>query len=40
MLYKLPGHSGAVTQVAFQPDEPVIASCSQDGKIYLGEISP
>ena len=40
MLYKLPGHSGAVSQVAFHPEEPVIASCGQDAKIYLGEISP
>ena len=40
MLYKLPGHAGAVSQVAFHPDEPVIASCSQDAKIYVGEISP
>jgi Prp8 binding protein len=38
LLYKLPGHSGAVTQVAFHPHEPIVASCGTDMKIYLGEV--
>lgn len=32
--------SGTVNEVAFHPDEPIIASCSSDKKIYLGEIEP
>jgi Prp8 binding protein len=36
--YKLPGHSGTVNEVSFHPSEPIIASCSADCKIYLGEI--
>lgn len=40
MLYKLPGHAGSVNQVAFHPLEPIIASCSHDKNIYLGEIAP
>jgi len=37
-VYKLPGHTGTVNEVAFHPSEPIIASCSADKKIYLGEI--
>lgn len=40
LLYKLPGHAGAVTDVAFHPHEPIVASASFDKKIYLGEIAP
>jgi Prp8 binding protein len=40
VIYKLPGHTGTVNEVAFHPDEPIIASCSSDKKIYLGEIEP
>jgi len=36
--YRLPGHSGCVNEVDFHPKEPIIASCSSDKKIYLGEI--
>ena len=36
--YRLPGHNGAVTEVAFHPEEPIIGSCSSDKSIYLGEI--
>jgi WD40 repeat protein len=36
--YKLPGHQGTVNEVSFHPTEPIVASCSNDGKIYLGEI--
>eukprot|EP01135_Chromosphaera_perkinsii_P002720 Nk52_evm88s226 gene=Nk52_evmTU88s226 len=36
--YKLPGHEGAVVEADFHPKEPIIASCSTDQKIYLGEL--
>jgi len=39
LLYRLPGHRGSVNEVAYHPKEPVIASCSSDKTIYLGEIS-
>jgi len=39
VLYKLPGHAGSVNEVDFHPKEPIIASCSNDKKIFLGEIS-
>lgn len=38
LLYKLPGHAGAVTTVDFHPKEPIIASCGLDKQIFLGEI--
>jgi len=38
ILYKLPGHRGAVNSVDFHPTEPIIASASSDQTIYLGEI--
>lgn len=28
LLYKLPGHKGAVREVAFHPTQSIIASCS------------
>jgi Prp8 binding protein len=40
ILYKLPGHRGSVNEVDFHPKEPIIASCSSDQTIYLGEIKP
>jgi len=40
ILYKLPGHSGSVNEVDFHPSEPIIASCSSDKSIFLGEIAP
>jgi len=40
ILYKLPGHRGSVNEVDFHPNEPIIASCSSDQTIYLGEIKP
>ncbi|KAF2072614.1 hypothetical protein CYY_006073 [Polysphondylium violaceum] len=40
LLYRLPGHSGTVNEVVFHPTEPIIASCSSDKTIYLGEIKP
>lgn len=39
ILYKLPGHTGAVQEVAFHPQEPILASCSNDKTIFLGEIA-
>jgi Prp8 binding protein len=38
LLYKLPGHSGSVNEVDFHPTEPIIVSCSDDKKIFLGEV--
>jgi len=38
ILYKLPGHSGVVSEVDFHPKEPIIVSCSSDKTIILGEI--
>ncbi|KAG8457510.1 hypothetical protein KFE25_004146 [Diacronema lutheri] len=38
MLYKLPGHKGSVNEVDFHPTQPIIASCSSDKTVYLGEI--
>ena len=40
VLYKLPGHKGSVNEVDFHSKEPIIASCSNDQSIYLGEIKP
>jgi Prp8 binding protein len=37
--YKLPGHRASVSQVDFHPSEPIIASCSADKQIFLGEIA-
>eukprot|EP01129_Flabellula_baltica_P007030 TRINITY_DN2692_c0_g1_i1.p2 TRINITY_DN2692_c0_g1~~TRINITY_DN2692_c0_g1_i1.p2 ORF type:complete len:191 (-),score=35.07 TRINITY_DN2692_c0_g1_i1:15-587(-) len=36
--YRLPGHNGTVNEVSFHPTEPIVASCSTDKTIYLGEI--
>eukprot|EP01100_Stratorugosa_tubuloviscum_P009439 TRINITY_DN3970_c0_g3_i1.p1 TRINITY_DN3970_c0_g3~~TRINITY_DN3970_c0_g3_i1.p1 ORF type:complete len:355 (+),score=137.88 TRINITY_DN3970_c0_g3_i1:129-1193(+) len=38
ILYKLPGHQGAVIEVDFHPKEPIILSCSTDSTIFVGEI--
>jgi len=38
ILYKLPGHKGAVNETDFHPFEPIIGSASSDKTIYLGEI--
>jgi hypothetical protein len=37
--YYLPGHKGSVNDVIFHPNEPIIASCSSDKTIYLGELN-
>lgn len=39
ILYLLPGHKGSVNEVVFHPLEPIIASCSSDKNIYLGELA-
>lgn len=36
--YYLPGHKGSVNEVLFHPKEPIIASCSTDKQIILGEL--
>ena len=38
-LYKLPGHKGAINEVVFHPSEPIVASCSSDKTIFLGELA-
>ena len=39
LAYKLPGHKGAVNDVAFHPVEnPILASAGTDGVIFLGEL--
>jgi Prp8 binding protein len=39
LLYALPGHRGVVHESVFHPNEPVLASCSSDRTIYLGELA-
>jgi len=39
LLYALPGHRGVVHESVFHPREPVVASCSSDRTIYLGELA-
>lgn len=38
VAYKLPGHRGSVNEVDFHPTQPIIASCSSDKSVFLGEI--
>ncbi|CAK9301047.1 unnamed protein product [Gordionus sp. m RMFG-2023] len=38
IIYKLPGHTGSVNETTFHPNQDIIASCSSDKKIFLGEI--
>eukprot|EP00948_MAST-09A_sp_MAST-9A-sp1_P001150 g1150.t1 len=38
LVYALPGHTGTVTEVAFHPNEPVLASVSMDTNAFLGEL--
>ncbi|KAJ3112540.1 hypothetical protein HK098_008041, partial [Nowakowskiella sp. JEL0407] len=40
IAYKLPGHKGCVNEVDWHPREPIIASCSSDRTIFIGEINP
>jgi Prp8 binding protein len=41
LLYRLPGHQGAVTDVDFHPNpaEPIVVSASTDKTLFLGEMS-
>jgi Prp8 binding protein len=39
LLYALPGHKGVVHECVFHPAEPVMASCSSDRTIFLGELA-
>ena len=39
IAYKLPGHAGAVVDVAFHPREPIVASAGADRRVYLGELA-
>lgn len=38
-LYILPGHKGSVNEVAFHPSEAMIASCSTDKTVWVGELA-
>lgn len=38
LKYTLPGHKGTVNDVAFHPLEPIVATCSSDQTIFLGEL--
>jgi len=38
-LYILPGHKGSVNEVTFHPAEAVVASCSTDKTVWLGELA-
>jgi len=38
LLYCLGGHKGSVNDAIFHPTEPIVASCSTDKQIYLGEL--
>lgn len=38
VVYKLTGHTGVVHDVRFHPREQIIASCSADKTILLGEL--
>lgn len=40
MIHKLAGHRGTVNGVSFSPVEPILASCSSDGTIIVGELPP
>ena len=39
LMYRLPGHSGSVLDVAFHPTQPILASGGVDSDIYLGEVA-
>lgn len=38
LMYKLPGHRGSVNDATFHPKEPIVASCSSDRTLFLGEL--
>ena len=39
IAYQLPGHMGSVNEVCFHPSQAIIASCSTDKNIWLGELA-
>ena len=39
LQYKLPGHKGSVNEAVMHPTEPIVASCSSDSTIYMGELA-
>lgn len=39
VVYQLPGHVGSVNDVCFHPHQKIVASCSTDKNIFLGELS-
>ena len=39
LQYKLPGHKGSVNEAVMHPKEPIVASCSSDSTIYMGELA-
>jgi len=39
MTQRLGGHHGSVNEVSFHPNRDIIASCSSDKTIYLGELN-
>ncbi|VEL13462.1 unnamed protein product [Protopolystoma xenopodis] len=38
LIYKLPGHSASVNEIAFHPVEPILLSAGSDKRVFLGEI--
>jgi len=39
LQYKLPGHKGSVNETVMHPQEPIVASCSSDTTIFMGELA-
>jgi Prp8 binding protein len=39
MIHRLGGHHGSVNETAFSPEKNLIASCSSDKTIYIGDLS-
>ena len=39
IVYQLPGHMGSVNEVCFHPHQRIVASCSTDRYIWLGELA-
>ncbi|GAW79677.1 U5 snRNP-specific 40 kDa protein [Plasmodium gonderi] len=38
LKYTMPGHTSTINDVAFHPSEDIVASCSSDSTIFLGEL--
>jgi len=39
LVYRFPGHQGCVNEVVFHPHEDIVASCSNDKTIIIGELT-